>query len=136
MADDTYSRGYRNDPHDRGGASDSGSATDPLTELARLIGQSDPFSPDRNRQSDPRQSAAHSQSVERHADPAQHPQHYDPQQYHHGTQDDRYGAAEPQHYADNAHGSADQYASDPNGYAHPQAGQHEAGYADSSGYAE
>jgi hypothetical protein len=142
MADDTYSRGYRNDPYDRGGASDSGPATDPLTELARLIGQSDPFSPDRNRQRDPRQADAYpQQSSDWQADPAQHaqhydPQHYDPQQYDHGAQDQRYGAAEPQQYADNTHGSGDQYASQQNGYAYPQAGQHGEGYADTSGYAE
>jgi len=44
MADDT--RGYRKDPYGRSGTSASGQATDPLSELARLIGQSDPFGPD------------------------------------------------------------------------------------------
>jgi SPOR domain len=44
MADDTYSRGPRKDPYGRGGT--PGQATDPLTELARLIGQSDPFAPE------------------------------------------------------------------------------------------
>src|ERR1700751_2229446 len=81
MADDTYSRGYRNDRHDRGGPSDSGPATDPLTELARLIGQADPFAPDRNRQPDPRQPDAYPQSADWPADPAQHGQQYDPQHY-------------------------------------------------------
>src|SRR5215475_10739823 len=118
MADDTYSRGYRNDRHDRGGASDSGPATDPLTELARLIGQSDPFSPDRNRQPDPRRPQSQSDWQ---ADAAQ---HYDRQQYDHGTHDDRYAASEPQQYADQGYGSADQYASHQNGYAYPHAGQH------------
>jgi hypothetical protein len=149
MADDTYSRGYRNDPYDRGGASDSGPATDPLTELARLIGQSDPFARDRNRQPDPRHPEAYPQSAEWPADPAQHPQqydpqhydpqqpqHYDPQQHGHGAQDDNYGAAEPQHYADDSSGAADQYAAHQNGYAYPHAGQHEAGYRDNAGYAE
>jgi hypothetical protein len=42
MVDDSY-RGYRNDPSGRGGSGSSEPATDPLTELARLIGQSDPF---------------------------------------------------------------------------------------------
>jgi hypothetical protein len=42
MVDDTY-RGYRNDPNGRGGTGSSQPAADPLTELARLIGQSDPF---------------------------------------------------------------------------------------------
>lgn len=115
MADDTYSRGYRNDHHDRGGAGDS--APDPLTELARLIGQSDPFAPDRKRQ------------------PDQHPAQYS-QPYDREVHDDRYGAAsEPQHYADTTHGSAEGYAADQNGYAYPQA-PYEAGYDDTSGYAE
>jgi SPOR domain len=116
MADDTYSRGYRNDHHDRGGAGDS--APDPLTELARLIGQSDPFAPDRKRQPDQH--------------PAQHSQPYDT-----GAHDDRYGAAsEPQQHADTPYGSAQGYAADPNGYAYPQAAQHDAGYGDTSGYGE
>jgi sporulation related protein len=116
MADDTYSRGYRNDRHDRGGPGDS--APDPLTELARLIGQSDPFAPDRKR----------------HAD--QHPAPY-AQPYDTGAHDDRYGAAgEPQQYADSPHGPAEGYAADQNGYAYPQATQHEAGYGDTSGYGE
>ncbi len=56
MADDTYSRGYRNDPQGRDGAGASGPSTDPLTELARLIGQSDPFAAgaNRDRRPDPR----------------------------------------------------------------------------------
>src|SRR4030088_691133 len=45
MADDTYSRGPRKDPYGRGGTGAPGQASDPLTELARLIGQSDPFAP-------------------------------------------------------------------------------------------
>lgn len=110
MADDTYSRGYRNDHHDRAGAGDS--APDPLTELARLIGQSDPFAPDRKRQ------------------PDQHPPQYS-QPYDTEAHDDRYGAAsEPQHHA------AEEYATDPNGYAYPHAAQHDAGYGDSSGHGE
>src|SRR6266850_2403920 len=56
MADDTYSRGYRNDPNGRGGTGAPGQPTDPLTELARLIGQSDPFATGagRDRRPDPR----------------------------------------------------------------------------------
>src|SRR5262249_31400308 len=124
MADDKYPRGYRNDQYDRD-ARDSDSATDPLTELARLIGQSDPLSSDRNRQPDRRQSARYHQSPDWHADPAQNaqqsdPQHYDPQHYdtqqqydaqhydpQHGAHNDRYGAADPQHYADDTQGSSD-----------------------------
>ena len=132
MADDKYSRGYRNDPHDRGGAGASGPATDPLTELARLIGQSDPFAPDRNRQPDPRQPDPYRQPTDWHAESAQHD---DPQHYDHGTQDDRYAAGEPQHYADQGYGSADPYAHQ-NSYPDPHAGQHEAGYGEASGYAE
>jgi hypothetical protein len=135
MADDTYSRGHRNDPYDRGGASDSGSAADPLTELARLIGQSDPFAPNRNRQPDPRRSDPYQQPADWRTDQAQHPQHSDPQHYDNGTQDDRYGTAEAQQYAHHGQGSADQYASQ-NGYAYPQTGQHETGYADNARYAE
>jgi sporulation related protein len=121
MADDTYSRGYRNDRHDRGGASDSGPATDPLTELARLIGQSDPFAPGRKRQPD--QGPEH-----------QRPEHY-PQAYDTGAHDDRYGAAsEPQHYADPAQGAEGYADYQNNGYAYPQAAQHEAGYGDAPGY--
>jgi hypothetical protein len=138
MADDTYSRGYRNDPYDRGGSASVPAGTDPLTELARLIGQSDPFAPDRNRQPDPRQPppppADWNTDAARHAQhyDAQHydPQHYDPQQYDHGTRDERYAEGEPQQYADQGYGSADQYPPHQNGYAYPQAGQHEAGYAE------
>src|SRR5215469_2995740 len=45
MADDTYSRGYRNDSPKHREIAAAGSELDPLTELARLIGQSDPFIP-------------------------------------------------------------------------------------------
>src|SRR5690348_15962073 len=143
MADDTYSRGYRNDPYDRGGTSASGpGGTDPLTELARLIGRSDPFSPDRNRQPDPRQPQ---QAADWHRDAPQHAQHHDTQQYDdtqqqydseydHGTHDDRYAAGQPQQYADQRYGSADPYAAHQNGYAYP--GQPEAGYGEAPAHAE
>ena len=124
MADDTYSRGYRNDPYDRGGAGGSGQATDPLTELARLIGQSDPFSPERNRQPDPRYADPHAQPAEWQADPQQ------AQQYHQG---------EPQHYADDRYGAAEGHGVQ-NGYAYPQQAQqqpqHDAHYGDAAGYPE
>jgi SPOR domain len=137
MADDTYSRGYRNDPYDRGGTGASGPPSDPLTELARLIGQSDPFVADRNRQPDPRQADP------RQADPrayptdwragqAQHPQHYD-----NGAQDDRYGrGGGQQKYADNGYGAGDGYASYQNDPVYPQAGEQGAGYGNASGYGE
>jgi hypothetical protein len=43
MADDNTARSRSNDPYSRGPAA-AGPASDPLAELARLIGQSDPFS--------------------------------------------------------------------------------------------
>jgi SPOR domain len=136
MADDTYSRGYRSDPYDRGGTGASGPAADPLTELARLIGQSDPFALDRNRQPDPRQVDPH-QIDPRHPanwssdQQAQHPQHYD-----HGAQDERYGGTgEQQHYADHRYGEADADAYQ-NGQVYPHTGEHGAGYGDATGYGE
>jgi hypothetical protein len=129
MADDTYSRGYRNDRYDRGGADDSSPAPDPLTELARLIGQSDPFAPDPKRQSTWRKAEGKPQADDWHGGAGQHSQ---PGAAH----DDRYGAAsEPQHHAGNTYGSADPYAAQPKGYAYPQTAQHDAGY-DTSGYGE
>jgi hypothetical protein len=108
MADDTYSRGYRHDPFDRGGTENAGPATDPLTELARLIGQSDPFATERKRQPDPRAADAQEQ-------------HYSD-----AAHDERYGAAEPQHGADNSYGADDAY----NGHAYPHEAQHDTGYAE------
>src|SRR5476651_545672 len=98
MADDTYSRGNRNDPYDRGGTGASGPPTDPLTELARLIGQSDPFAVDGNRRPDPHAVDPHAQPTDWQADPAhQHPQHYGDDAH-----DDRYAAAPEQpQYAGN-----------------------------------
>src|ERR1700731_3363879 len=115
MADDTYSRGYRNDPHDRDGNGASGPATDPLTELARLIGQSDPFAADRHRAPDPHAADAHEQAADWRADPAQHPQHYDD-----APQDDRYAAGAQQHYADHGYREDDGYGAQQNGVAYPQ----------------
>ena len=43
MADDNNARYRSNDPYGRGPAA-AGPASDPLAELARLIGQNDPFS--------------------------------------------------------------------------------------------
>jgi hypothetical protein len=60
MADDT--RGYRKDPYGRGGTGASGQATDPLTELARLIGQSDPFAPASGGDRRPGGGAAHARA--------------------------------------------------------------------------
>jgi hypothetical protein len=138
MADDTYSRGYRNDSYDRGGTGASGPATDPLTELARLIGQSDPFATDRNRQPDTRYPDARyvdprEQSTNWGAEQAQSPQHYD-----NAGHDDRYdGAGHQPQYADSRYGASDGYASYQNGQDYPAAaGEHGAGYGDGSGYGE
>jgi hypothetical protein len=80
MADDTYSRGYRNNRYDRGGAGDSGPATDPLTELARLIGQSDPFATDRKGPPNQRQAEADPAPADWRTGPAHHSQPYHPDQ--------------------------------------------------------
>jgi hypothetical protein len=130
MADDTYSRGYRNDPYDRGGTGAPSPATDPLTELARLIGQSDPFAVDGNRRPDPYDPNAvdpHAQPTDWQADPAhQHPQHYGDDAH-----DDRYGGAPEQpQYAGNGYAGADAYAAHPNDQAYAAEPQHGAGYAE------
>src|SRR5258708_40220804 len=97
MADDTYSRGYRNDPYGRGGTVPSGQPTDPLAERARLIGQSDPVAAD-GRRSDARTPDTHAQAPDWRTE-AQ------PQvPYENGAPYDRYGgSSDPQHYADNGH---------------------------------
>lgn len=64
MADDSYSRGYRSGGRDGAGA--GGPSVDPLTELARLIGQSDPFATDG-------QGRPHAQDSGQHARPADWP---------------------------------------------------------------
>ena len=120
MADDTYSRGYRNDQHDRGGG--GGPAPDPLTELARLIGQSDPVATDRNRQPDPRQP-----------DPRQAEAH---PSYDTGTHGAPYGAAGEPQYTDDTYGSPDAHDAQHTGYAYPQEAQHDAGYREAAGYGE
>jgi hypothetical protein len=110
MANDTYPRGNRNDPYGRGGNSDSTPSTDPLTELARLIGQGDPFGADLNRR-DPRgyDRAGHD---DRYADPAERAdtgQPGDAQRY--DAQHD-----DPQHYDEQGHAQRDGYAAaDPDG---------------------
>src|SRR6185437_10278713 len=104
MVDDSY-RGYRNDPYGRGGTGSSEPAADPLTELARLIGQSDPFG-ERNRRAD-----AHGQADWRNDTPQQ-PAYPD----HNAGYDDRYGAASDQaqygqqHAGQPSYDEAQQYA--------------------------
>jgi hypothetical protein len=75
MADDT--RGYRKDPYGRSGAGASGQASDPLTELARLIGQSDPFAPDAGGDRRPGGGAADARAPQ--SDWRNHPPPGDPQ---------------------------------------------------------
>jgi SPOR domain len=128
MADDTYSRGYRNDPYDRGGTGASSPATDPLTELARLIGQSDPFAVDGNRRPDPHAVDPYAQPTAWQADPAQQ------QHYGNDAHDDRYdGAPEQPQYAGNGYAGADAYAAHPNDQAYAAEPPHDAGY-DARGY--
>src|SRR5580693_6614201 len=121
MADDSY-RGYGNG-RGRGG---SEPPTDPLTELARLIGQSDPFGHDSLR-ADPRASAD-----SRYAAPQ-------PAQQDDGAgYDDRYGPPpEPSQYPQDGYGNdgADGYAAQhDNGQTYADDGHHD-GYPDPRGYA-
>jgi len=76
MADDTYSRGHRNPPG-RGGTGADGPAVDPLTELARLIGQSDPFAAVDQRRANSRAAEASRPPAEWPGEPSHHDQPYD-----------------------------------------------------------
>jgi SPOR domain len=130
MADDTYSRGRNDPPPGRGGARPSAPSTDPLTELARLIGQSDPFATDGNRarRADPSNSRA--PMPDWRSDAPQRSQHDDE-----AAHDARYGAPEPQHdsgYGDGGYGAgdqADQYATGQGDHA-----QYNGHYADEQAY--
>lgn len=80
MADDSNQRPYRsNDPNNRGAAPAGSSATnDPLAELARLIGQNDPFAEfgrDGARRAPPQQQPAQNWNPQQQA-----PANYQPQQ--------------------------------------------------------
>jgi len=88
MGNDSYSRGYRNDPRGRGGAGDSDSSADPLNELARLIGQNYPSGADAGRR-----------AAEPQAQPSDWPADYD-------GRDTRYRGED--------HGHQNQYYEDPN----------------------
>jgi sporulation related protein len=137
MADDSY-RGYGNDPFGRGGTDSSRPPTDPLTELARLIGQSDPFAVD-NRRADPRQAERPAPAADWRNDPPQPAPSHDGSGYH-----DRYAApAEQAPYADNGYGAAESrddrgYASDPRYADDPRyandPGYNNGGYGDDRGY--
>ena len=76
MGDDTSSRGYGTGPGARGAADPSDSSVDPLTELARLIGQSDPFSVDRQRGANARAADTHAPPVEWGREPLSHGSRY------------------------------------------------------------
>jgi hypothetical protein len=85
MADEHSQRAYRsNETIARSGqAKPAASGNDPLAELARLIGQSDPFG-DFNRQSAQRGAPeAAAPNAGYHAAPPSQPQHYEPQYYDH-----------------------------------------------------
>jgi len=122
MADDSY-RGYGGgNGRGRGG---SEPPTDPLTELARLIGQSDPFG-DHGRRADPRAAADWRNAAPQPAQPD------DGAGY-----DDRYGTPpEPAQYPQDGygHGGADGYAAHPDDQAYAD-DQHRDGYPDPRGYA-
>jgi sporulation related protein len=104
MGDDTSSRGYGSGPGARSASGPSDPSGDPLTELARLIGQSDPYSVERQRGANPRVSDAHSQPVEWHLDSPSH--------------NSRYPAPVPDAADDPAAGFSDEY-----GYDRPYEGQ-------------
>ena len=109
MANDTYPRGYRNDPYGRGGTGDSAPSTDPLTELARLIGQSDPFA-DVNRgrapAPQPHDTARHDDRYGEQSDQ----QHYDDQGYAADGYPAPHGDAPADGYAHDPHYDAQHYA--------------------------
>ena len=144
MVDDSY-RGYRNDPYGRGGTGSSEPANDPLTELARLIGQSDPFG-ERNRRADahgaddwrnnqqpayPDENAGHADHYGTAAGHEQYTEHggqagYDGANAYDANGADPYAANGADHYA--ASGTDQAYA----GYSQQDA----AGYADPHGYGD
>src|ERR1700693_424764 len=122
MADDTYSRGYRNDPHARGGAGAPGQATDPLTELARLIGQSDPFAPDAGHRPDGRATDPHAPDWRN--DPPRSDPHYENMAAYDGLG----GTPDPQQASEPYAGSGYRATG---GQALPADPHHDPGYGDS-----
>jgi len=136
MADDTHSRGYRNDPYGRDGTGASGQSTDPLTELARLIGQSDPFATGggRDRRPDARPSeppASQAWPGEESANPHhyqdQHAPAHDPRA---PAYDGHGGTSEPQHHADDGYAARETYPADGGHASEPYDQGHGRGYGD------
>jgi hypothetical protein len=131
MADDT--RGYRKDPYGRGGAGASGQATDPLTELARLIGQSDPFAPDAGGARRPADARAPQSDWHNH--PSSGDPHYDQSGEGFGAMPDP--QLGPARYDDAGYRSATGQtlpddAIDDQGYGEARSQDHEAPYYDAS----
>jgi hypothetical protein len=124
MADDSY-RGYGNDPFGRGRTDSGQPATDPLTELARLIGQSDPFAAD-GRRADARPAA------DWRNDPSP-TQHYDNAAGHADSYADGHyadgHAAAPEPYADERYAADDHATRDAQGYANDPRYANDPGYA-------
>jgi len=120
MADDTYSRSYRTPPG-RGGAGAGGSSIDPLTELARLIGQSDPFAPDGQRGSPARPTEPPAQADDWRAAPQPYASPYDDR-----SPDQHYAADDRDYGHDHAHAPP----ADPHGDNAYQAGYDGQAYPD------
>ncbi len=143
MADDTYSRGPRKDPYGRGGTGAPGQATDPLTELARLIGQSDPFAPEAGHDRRPAGSAADPRAPQ--SDWRNDPLPGEPS-YDHRAPDQGLGAMadpklDPALYDDSGYRSAagQGLPADPfhdQGYGEPRSHDHEAPYFGASEHAD
>src|SRR5262245_41071978 len=112
MADDNTLRPYRSSDPYRGAAepprpSEEASARDPLAELARLLGQSDPFADLGRSNSRERQQEAHDAPPEHGAD--QQSQHYDEPQY---------GADQQSQHYDDDHTDGGQYEAQEAEYAY------------------
>src|SRR5712671_5677083 len=143
MADDTYSRGPRKDPYGRAGTGAPGQATDPLTELARLIGQSDPFAPEAGHDRRPAGSAADPRAPQ--SDWRNDPLPGEPS-YDHRAPDQGLGAMadpklDPALYDDSGYRSAagQGLPADPfhdQGYGEPRSHDHEAPYFGASDHAD
>lgn len=132
MADDHNQRPYRtNDPYGRAGAPAPAAPGDPLAELARLIGQNDPFS-EFGRDGAPRRANGrhpqHDAPMDRPAPPVQ---HY-PQA---AAQHDPRMQQADQHYPADPNFAADPHYPQQPGYHQPEQGYGVPGY-EQQGYAE